>query len=198
MCEQSINPDVKAESLRVNFANGWMTEPAATCSPANTTSPPCESYHPCNRADIVRPQKALACLALYSNWCNLLKCNFCCFNTQGSPENSPYGFRNVFYMFLFRCITSPWSRTSWIWVYMANVKRKTKEHPVETVEFKAAQCLVLFQFLLRLGGENHKTVRHNYVSGLHDSSLEAWICRYWIPSTGVTHGTQHQSISPQS
>lgn len=32
--------------------------------------------------------------------------------------------------------------------YMANVKRKTKQHPVETVEFKAAQYLVLFWFLL--------------------------------------------------
>lgn len=64
MKEQRIhNPDVKAECLRMNFANGFMTEPAANTGPA---SPAWESHHICNRADTVRPRKAPACLALYS------------------------------------------------------------------------------------------------------------------------------------
>lgn len=63
-------------------------------------------------------------------------------------------------------------------VDMATVERQTKKHPVESVEFKAAKYLVLLWFLLQLGSETHKAVRHNYVPGLHDSWIEAWICRY--------------------
>ena len=148
MCEQSIlNPSVKAESLRVNFANGWMTEPAATCSPATTTSPPAESYHPCSEPTLSghrRNWHVWLCTLEGCNWCNLLKYNVCTFNTQGSPENSHYSFRNLCYMFFVSL--HHLAMVSYVInfsIYMVNVTGKTKQHPVETLEFKAAECLAL-------------------------------------------------------
>lgn len=105
----------------------WLNDRACSdVQPANRSSPPCSSYHPCNRADIVRPQQTghvwLCSLTDATCW-NAI---FVVSTHREAPKAALTVLEMSFICFCSIASPRPWSRTSWTWLFYGKCEKKNK------------------------------------------------------------------------